>query len=380
MNIAQEGIDDIFRNANHETIEMSLVTPDAFLSTYTNRKFDFKSLVDQMKLVCGDYEDELQRATPSYSVDFCGKVLYQIGPQSRNKDKIGTTRDFIWTLKFPEQKKYPIADDQSPDAKVTHVINICTFRVNQPVTDQPKAIANSSGCYKLVLTLKQANMLACHKLNFIIDCLRDDEVILTPLAGAVFSANKLRELCCLYNTIERPPVDIDVKTMLKILNCSAQTGGSSLADSDPNLAYAIAFKVTSNITDEKVKASILKKLEKQYIAIDKPPVAEKVICYLDMIITGSNLKGVIEKYMANPDAPENLTLMAKVRSMRQACASVVLKSGIINTNVPPIQGQMQLTTSHQTASSSGGQAGSNASPGVNASTGATSKQGGGTGN
>ncbi|XP_076229469.1 LOW QUALITY PROTEIN: uncharacterized protein LOC143175230 [Nomia melanderi] len=52
---------------------------------------------------CNDYMDDIVKDQPSKAVEFCSKVIYEVGPESRKVNK--STEDKVWKFTFNINKK-----------------------------------------------------------------------------------------------------------------------------------------------------------------------------------------------------------------------------------------------------------------------------------
>ncbi|CAH0775302.1 unnamed protein product [Bemisia tabaci] len=181
------------------------------------------------------------------SIFFCGKVLYEIGPESR---KVKTNMsDKTWVMHFPYNK----------DGKlVIRTAYISTFK-------------NAASSYKgedldtkIVLTIKQASLLAVQVLGKI--CTKaakeiEPKILLTPLAGAVFSKDDIDKLS--------KDLKVDLHTVVRVVNKSCQSGAHYLDESDIHVACVAAITATKAMTNKQLRFSKIKKTMKQFTAAGK---------------------------------------------------------------------------------------------------------------
>lgn len=77
-----------------KTYELTGISPEDFIRLHAADQFNYLLLQNEFKKHCMDYCDDLQPGLPSLAVDFCAKIVFEIGPESR-KIKKGTS-DKVW--------------------------------------------------------------------------------------------------------------------------------------------------------------------------------------------------------------------------------------------------------------------------------------------
>lgn len=235
------------------TYQMIGMTPKDFITDHGAIELDFKDLQTRFKTYCQDYMDAITIDTKSLAVDFCAKVVYYVGPESRSVKK--TTGDKYWRFKFPYTK-----DGTTDKTKISKVVFVATYK------SEKTEVQESTEINKLILTVKQASLLAMDtfdKLALLALGTTIPKTLFTPLSGAIFSKNDLcsmsRELSIQYNKT------YDEATVLTMINNSCQSNGHHLDNSNAAIALVAACVATRNIKDDKVKFSIISKIGKQYI-------------------------------------------------------------------------------------------------------------------
>lgn len=106
------------------------------------------------------------------ALEFCSKVIYLIGPESRKGAK---STEKVWKIRFP----YVDSDGKF----VMKTLFISTF-INFPYT---KSFTTE---LSMVVTVKQAGLLAMETFNQVCKYAYNQAtplILLTPLAGAIFS-------------------------------------------------------------------------------------------------------------------------------------------------------------------------------------------------
>lgn len=86
------------QNIEREIVIMGVI-PSDFMTEHAPATFDLSDFQIKFKKICRDYGKPLIWVTPFKALQFCSKVLYKIGPESRKVKK--STGDKTWVLKFP---------------------------------------------------------------------------------------------------------------------------------------------------------------------------------------------------------------------------------------------------------------------------------------
>lgn len=229
------------------------ITPEDFTKEHGGLAIDLEQLKEEFKKHCDDYEQDLIGNVKSKALEFCSKVIYIIGPESR-KVKKGTgdkTWKFVFTPANPTEQK--------------HTVFVSTYKQEN---------ADCKMVYKphhMTLTLKQAALI-CHDTfdRMVRFAIAKDgkQLLMTPLAGACFSRDDVPTLA---NALRLGTAE----TMSRI-NQSTQSGGQLLPHGDVNFAICAAISATRNLKDENLKKSIVTKTVKQYIAAKKMPDKEVI--------------------------------------------------------------------------------------------------------
>lgn len=222
------------------------MTPKDFNDLHSAYDTDITGLQKDFKEICEDYGDVLDWDRPSRAVEFCSKIIFEVGPESRQIKK--SDGDRVWKFKF----LYKSATNE-PLVKVAFV---STFKATQPVKQTTEV-------NKMILTIKQAGLLAMDTFNKLA-CLilvPNGIYLLTPLAGAIFSRKDIAELA---TELKKGPEEA-----LTIVNSSCQSGGHMLHDSRAHCAAVEAIVATRNLKDEKLQKSIVVKVVRHYINASK---------------------------------------------------------------------------------------------------------------
>nr|QXV86665.1 MAG: nucleocapsid protein [Tibet bird virus 1] len=225
------------------------ITPEDFIKKHGSVQFDFEKLTKEFKKICYDYLDPLMQGVASRAVEFCSKMLYEVGPESRQvKKKDG---DKVWKFDF-------IYKDNATGKVIIKVAFVCTFK------DDKNEYIPEATTDKIVLTVKHASLLAINTLeliNQIALTMTPEVVLLTPLAGAVYSKD---DLAALATELQIGKIDA-----INIINASCQSGGHFLKNSRMHCAVVAAIVATRNVKDPKMQNSIIGKTIKQYLSMKK---------------------------------------------------------------------------------------------------------------
>lgn len=224
------------------------ITPDDFFTKHSTADVDISQLQSAFKAICIDYMEPLKIDVPSKAVEFCSKIIFEIGPDSRKVKK--ADGDKVWKFKFAYRD-----EDGKPYVACAF---ICTFKADNSEYKQ------TGEARKMILSVKQASLLALDtfcRLSDLAYTHDQTQLLLTPLAGAIFSKRDLPNLAA--------ELKIGIPMLLRRINTSAQTGGHALEDSKIHLAAVCSLVATRGIKDEKVKLSIVTKVIKQYTARGK---------------------------------------------------------------------------------------------------------------
>lgn len=218
------------------------MTYTEFIDLHTGSQFDFSELERNFNNICEDYPDNIKTDKPMMCIFFCGKVLYEIGPESRKVK--GSMSDKTWIMHFPYNKDNKL---------IIKTAYISTFK--NPSSNY-KGEAHAT---KIVLTIKQASLLAVEILGRI--CTRaaaevEPKILLTPLAGAVFSKEDIKALA--------QELKVSLGTVVRVVNKSCQSGAHYLDESDIHVAAVAAITATKAMTNKNLRMSIIRKTLRQF--------------------------------------------------------------------------------------------------------------------
>lgn len=178
--------------------------------------------------------------------------------------KIRQMWDF-WTEKSTD-KQEAAASSAAVSVKYFQIygtISVKTYKNSEVPTTVPTVVSQ-----KITLTVKQASLIALDILNDYTDvAINLGMVVLTPLAGAIFSRTSLDEM------MEEEVVKGLVKTkanLVRTINSSCQSGGHHLWWSNVDFAAIAAWVATSGLKDRKLASQICNKTTRQYVTSGKP--------------------------------------------------------------------------------------------------------------
>lgn len=228
---------------------MKPISPDDFISQRGGAAFDFESMKADFVKVCPDFASEINDNTPLHCLSFASEVLYVIGPESR---KVASTKkDKMWKLRFVTKK----TDEAGKAGSKTKVAFVSTYKMNQTyVQSATDNSINLSVRHASLIAMVTFNKVSIYSLNKI-----PSKLLLTPLAGAVWTSTDLTTLAAL--------AGMTLSETLLGVNSSCASGGHVLKDSKASIALAAACANTSRLPMKgkaDVMMSILHKTAKQY--------------------------------------------------------------------------------------------------------------------
>lgn len=238
FNLAGTVPNDLKTRAVDMNVVLVGITREEFTALHTGAQFDFGKLEEVFKQVVEDYLEPYVEDKASKSLQFCSIVAFTIGPNSRNAKKAG--REAMWKMMVLNK-----------DTGLFNCIIVSTFKGAAPKDAQPKLDAG-----KLVLTIKQASLLAVRILNQLVPhCVMQEQYLLTPLAGSVFCKDDLKDLA--------NDLNWDLADLIQSINASCQSGGFYLPGANATIACVAAIVATRNAED-KLANAIITKTVKQY--------------------------------------------------------------------------------------------------------------------
>ncbi|AIA24564.1 nucleoprotein [Nome phantom orthophasmavirus] len=245
---------------------------DEFVDKYSGTPLSIEHLTALFSIVCPDSISEPTRTNPYNFIFFLAKMLFEIGPGSRKvlkdvgKDKVWQMRFILNENEMEESKRIvdpPILARYNIDKDVlglpAYTVVVATHKKAPPKNDMPHITKDGL----LTLTMKQAGLIACVLLEKVVKSIEGDDqkIILTPLAGAIFSRDDIVEMATLMN--------MSVADMTNLINSSCQSGGHYLDNSNAGCAIAAALRATQRMPKPKEREALVIKVLSQYMAKDK---------------------------------------------------------------------------------------------------------------
>ncbi|GBP10545.1 hypothetical protein EVAR_70212_1 [Eumeta japonica] len=211
-------------------------------------QFSYADLRAEFVKAMPDFDAELNADTKNYGIGFAITIAYTIGPESRSVKE--NSNDKVWKLRY------------MTDQLIPRCIFVATYKSTKLTEPQPKFTEG-----KISLTIKQASLLALDLIARCVDvCYLDGSIIMTPLAGAVYSKNDLEEMLEELNA--KLNINLTMPILIKRVPQSCQNGGHYLPYSDGSCAVASAVCYTKH-KDAALRRSIINKTYKQYTAHGK---------------------------------------------------------------------------------------------------------------
>lgn len=230
-----------------KTVFVLGVTIETFKELYSSVEFDFQNLMETFKTYCKDFLVPLEAGVPSKALEFSAKMLFEFGPYIRNEKK--SKGDKAIRFKFPYNKTVVSGDETTNELCVKTVI-VSTFK--------DIVYKNKEEGSKMILTFKQAGMLAMVTFLSAVEYIysQNEMTLMTPLCGAVFSRDSIKEMASSLNKEE--------VAIIKMINASSATGGQYLPESDLACAVVCTISTTKRVTNKDVRSQMITKIIKQY--------------------------------------------------------------------------------------------------------------------
>lgn len=201
--------------------------------------FDFGKLKQTFSEICPDFKEEPCYDVATTSRRFAENVIFTYSKEAAAAK--AKKKDVSWSMQ--------LAVKNSKGTLIRSEVKIQTHFVREPPQNQPFVMRGL-----LVLSFKQASLLAVAKYcQLVPHQVGRGEVVLTPLAGAVFSKFEIPKLA---EAVGEPLADVVVAII-----SSCQTDGYYLEHSRCHIALVAIIKT---VADLKMRASIIKKTIKMY--------------------------------------------------------------------------------------------------------------------
>jgi len=240
------GIASIQGHSTKEDYVMTALSPEDFAKEASTAPLDFDKLKDDFSVICSDYKMPKTFEGAYLAVDFCKKMLYEVGPKSREVRRRQGVPDNTYRFNFLYSTSSGVENK---------IAIVSTFK-------NVSYVPVSANSVRMVLTIKEASLLALNTLSEIQDVIYSNTGS-APLCGAVFNYDAVP-------IIEKGQVFGNVPNICKMLTESCQSGGAVLAHSNYAVALAAVLVTTAGVKDEKIRKSIIMKTVKQYKSANKP--------------------------------------------------------------------------------------------------------------
>nr|WQM60715.1 MAG: putative N protein [Phasmaviridae sp.] len=230
-----------------QIFDMQLMTPDDFTKAHTADDVNFDELCSNFREFIPDFGQNIIRGQGQMSIFFTAKILFEVGPESR-KVKRGSG-DKTW--------KFNIRNEQNV---ITKAVYVATFKSKNSYT-------KTANTQVLVLTIKLATLLASVTFGQLIKfAINEDKILMTPLAGAIFSRVDIKEL---HEKLLQYKSDLTIADVVITINTSCIPGGQYLPTSTAHCAAVCSIVATTNMKDQTLRSSIISKTVRQYLAAGK---------------------------------------------------------------------------------------------------------------
>ncbi|XP_020802043.1 uncharacterized protein LOC110179031 [Drosophila serrata] len=201
--------------------------------------FDFVKLKQTFSEICPDFNEEPCYDQPTTSRRFAENVIFVYSKEAAAAK--AKKKDESWSMQLTVKN--------SKGTLIHSEVKIQTHWVRDPPQNQPFVMRGL-----LDMSFKQASLLAVAKYcQLVPHQVERGEVVLTPLAGAVFSKFEIPKLA---EAVGEPLADVVVAII-----CSCQTDGYYLEHSRCHIALVAIVKT---VADLKMQASLVKKTIKMY--------------------------------------------------------------------------------------------------------------------
>lgn len=277
------------------------ISPQDFITKHSGLDFDIISLMNEFKKHCDDYNTDLSLDKPSKAVEFCSKIIYEIGPESRKVKK--GTGDKVWKFIFNIKKE---------NVEEKHTVFVATYK-QENAQYVPENKEKS-----MILTLKQAGLIALNTFSRLVAIgYTKGMKLMTPLAGACFAKDDLTNFA--------KEIAMDEVKLLVAINQSTQGGGQYLKFSDIDIAVCASIAATRNVKEEALKKGIVVKVLKQYMNKAKTPSKNRM-----MIISKYATGGVPTEF-----AYEELIRMFDSEQVKSSAArqAMAIKQSVLTSEV-----------------------------------------------
>jgi len=109
LNLVASGIPTLQNHSVKEDYVMTALSPEDFAKEATTAPLDFNKLKSEFIIICTDYSDNKTFEGKYLAVDFCKKMLYEVGPKSREvrrRQGTGSTPSVTSTVSSQPKVRY----------------------------------------------------------------------------------------------------------------------------------------------------------------------------------------------------------------------------------------------------------------------------------
>lgn len=218
------------------------------------QQFNLELYQKAFKTICRDYGDELKKDSKSRAFEFCSKIIYEVGPEAHRVKKAGLYKE--WKFGFQYTDETIKSDGEKSLKPVTGYVTVVTFLKDRKVP------LPTEGSLELVLTVKQAQLIAMVPFCELTSVFHAEvnRILLTPLAGAQYAPKDMVSIAA--------DLKLTVGEVLKIVNCSAYSGGQYTEHGSLNCALVIATLATRSM-EQNARKRLLHKIFRRYRAANK---------------------------------------------------------------------------------------------------------------
>lgn len=223
------------------------VTPEEFIDKHGFGVFDFDNIRRRFGQICEDSQQEMAMERRSKAVEFCSKMIYEVGPEARQVRK--KDGDKTWRFMFLYNKNNKLQ---------TKVAFVSTYKADEA---QYKIEVEQT---KITLSVKTASLLAIiilNRLNEISMTKVPSVILFSLLAGYVFSKDDVNKIS--------EAIRVTSLRVVQVINASCQSGGHYLRDSRLHIAAVASIVATRGVKDQRMKDAIIGKIVKQYLNAKK---------------------------------------------------------------------------------------------------------------
>ncbi|EDW19476.1 uncharacterized protein LOC6583330 [Drosophila mojavensis] len=201
--------------------------------------FDFQKLIKTFTEICPDFCAEPSYANATVSRRFAEQVIFEYSKEAKEAK----------AKNLDEIQRMSLQTKNAQGYLIKNRVTIVLHTRNPAPPNQPSLVDGN-----LELTFKQASLLAVAKYCQLVPHLvQRDEIVLTPLAGAVFAKEDMPQLARVLNE--------PLAELVMAIISSCQTDGYYLEHSRCEIALAALIKTVSDL---KMRASLVKKTIKMY--------------------------------------------------------------------------------------------------------------------